>query len=62
MANTSRIREFLRVNPQSFINSSVTKDLKIFVEELRKVFEVMHVVNAERVEQTAYQLKSVART
>ena len=32
------------------------------MEELKKVFEVMHVVDAERVELDAYQVKSVSRT
>ncbi|XP_049364494.1 bax inhibitor 1-like [Solanum verrucosum] len=39
-----------------------TEDPENFVEELQKVFEVMHVVDAKRVELDAYQLKSVART
>ena len=61
-ADTSRVREFLRMNPPSFIGSSTTMDPKNIVEELKKVLEVMHVVNDERVELDAYQLKSVART
>lgn len=56
-----RIREFLRMNPPSFISSSSTEDLKNFVEELKKVFDVMYVINAERYELVAYQLKIVAR-
>ena len=32
------------------------------MEELKKVFDVMHVVGSERVELVAYQLKSVSRT
>ena len=32
------------------------------MEELKKVFEVMHVLNAERVKFFAYQLKGVVRT
>ncbi|KAH0682694.1 hypothetical protein KY285_022193 [Solanum tuberosum] len=61
LADTLRIREFLRMNPPSFIGSSVTEDPKNFVEELQKVFEIMHVVDDERVELTAYQMKGVAR-
>ena len=45
MTDTSRIREFLRMNPPDFTNSSVTEDLKNLVEELQKLFEVMHVAN-----------------
>jgi len=60
--DTSRVREFLRMNPPSFTSSSTTEDSKNFVEELQKVFEVMHVTDAERVELAAYQLKNIART
>ncbi|WMV08768.1 hypothetical protein MTR67_002153 [Solanum verrucosum] len=60
--DTSRIREFLRMNPPSFTGSSTTKDLENFIEELQKVFEIMHIVDAERVELPAYQLKNVVRT
>ncbi|XP_049410640.1 uncharacterized protein LOC125873834 [Solanum stenotomum] len=46
--DTSRIRQFLRTNPPSFTGSSVTNDLKYFVEELQMVFEIIHVVDIER--------------
>lgn len=59
---TSRIHEFLRLNPSSFTGSSTTKDPKIFFEELKNVFDVMHVIEAERVDLDAYQLKNIART
>ncbi|WMV46131.1 hypothetical protein MTR67_039516 [Solanum verrucosum] len=49
VANTSRIREFLRMNHLGFTGSSVTEDPENFVEELQKVFEIMHVVDAESV-------------
>ncbi|KAK4729884.1 hypothetical protein R3W88_022872 [Solanum pinnatisectum] len=61
VADTSRIREFLRMNPPSFTGSSVTEDLENFVEELQKVFKIMHVIDPERVELVAYQMKGVAR-
>uniref|UniRef100_M1D9Y9 Retrotransposon gag protein n=1 Tax=Solanum tuberosum TaxID=4113 RepID=M1D9Y9_SOLTU len=35
-ADTSRIREFLRMNPPSFTGSSTTEDLKNFIKELKK--------------------------
>jgi len=46
---------------REFTGSSVTEDPENFVEELQKVFKVMHVVDAERVELAAYKLKGVAR-
>ncbi|WMV08219.1 hypothetical protein MTR67_001604 [Solanum verrucosum] len=49
------------MNPPSFTGSSVIDDPKNFVEDLQKVFEIMHFVDAERVELAAYQLKSVSR-
>ncbi|WMV46295.1 hypothetical protein MTR67_039680 [Solanum verrucosum] len=58
VAHTSRIREFLKMNPLSFTGSSVIEDPKNFVEELQKVFVIMHIADAERVELVAYQLKS----
>ncbi|WMV38098.1 hypothetical protein MTR67_031483 [Solanum verrucosum] len=61
-ADTSRIREFLRMNPPSFSGSSTTEDPKNFIEELKMVFNVMHVTDIVRVELAAYQLKNVART
>ena len=58
--DTSRIQEFLRMNPQSLIVSSTIEDPKNFVEELKKLFDVMDVVGVERVELVANQLNSVA--
>ncbi|XP_015068749.1 uncharacterized protein LOC107013324 [Solanum pennellii] len=41
--------------------SSVTEDPNNFVDELRKVFEIMHIADTERVELIAYQMKGAAR-
>ena len=57
-----RILELLRVNPSSFSDSSITEDPKYFMKEFKKMFDVIHVVCIERVEFSACQLKSVART
>ncbi|KAH0693675.1 hypothetical protein KY285_020772 [Solanum tuberosum] len=62
VTDTSRIWEFLRMNPPSFTGSSTTKNPESFVEELKKVFEVMHVADTERVELVVYQLKNISRT
>ena len=50
------------MNPKSFSALSSTEDLKNFVEEFKKVFDVMHVVGIERIELDAYQLKSMSMT
>ncbi|WMV42358.1 hypothetical protein MTR67_035743 [Solanum verrucosum] len=55
------VSEFLRMNPPSFTCSSVTENLENFVEKLQKVFEIMHIVDTERVELAAYQMNDVAR-
>lgn len=43
------------MNPPSFTSSSVTEDPESFVEDLQKVFEIMHV------KLDTYQMKGVAR-
>ena len=60
--DTSRIREFLMMNPLSFIGSNTNEDPENFIEEFKKIFEVMNVVDVERVELAAYELKGVYRT
>ena len=37
------------MNPPSFTGSSTIEDEDNFVEELKKVFDVMHVTNVEKV-------------
>uniref|UniRef100_M1DA09 Gag-pol polyprotein n=1 Tax=Solanum tuberosum TaxID=4113 RepID=M1DA09_SOLTU len=49
------------MNPPEFTRSKINEDPKNFMDELQKVFEVMHVVDAERVELVAYKLKGIAR-
>ncbi|XP_049391455.1 uncharacterized protein LOC125855803 [Solanum stenotomum] len=49
-ADTSRIHEFLRMNRLSFTGSSTTEDPENFSEELKKVFEVIHIADTELVE------------
>lgn len=38
------------MNPPSFIGSSTTEDPDHFIDKIQKVFDVMHVDDAERVE------------
>ena len=47
-AETSRIREIFRINPQIFTGSKTTEDPKKFVEEFNKVVDAMHVDGAKR--------------
>ena len=50
------------MNPPCLMGLTTTEDLENFVEDQKKVFDVMHVSNAERVELAAYKLKNKART
>ncbi|XP_049394787.1 uncharacterized protein LOC125859106 [Solanum stenotomum] len=50
------------MNPPSFTSSSIIEDPKNFIEELKKVFNVMHIADTRRVVLAAYPLKNVART
>ncbi|XP_069144527.1 uncharacterized protein [Solanum lycopersicum] len=50
------------MNPPSFDGSSTTEYPENFMEELKKVFDVILVIGIDRVELVVYQLKSVART
>ena len=52
----------MRINPPSFTGSSTTEGPKNFIDELKKVFDVMHVADTEIVELAAHQMKDVART
>ena len=48
------VHEFLKMNPPSLIGSRTTEDPENFVEEIKKIFGVMHFIDAERVELVAY--------
>lgn len=58
-AESSRIHDFLKMNPPIFTSSSTTADLENFTLELKKVFEVNQVV---RVELYAYKIKDISMT
>ncbi|XP_049360648.1 uncharacterized protein LOC125825347 [Solanum verrucosum] len=57
-AGTSRIREFLRMNPLIFTGSSTAEYSENFIEKLKKVFDMMHVTDTAKIELTAYQMKN----
>lgn len=50
------------MNHLSITGSSNIEDPKKFIEELKKVFEVLHMAGNEKVEIEAHQLKNVSRT
>uniref|UniRef100_M1DFL9 Retrotransposon protein n=1 Tax=Solanum tuberosum TaxID=4113 RepID=M1DFL9_SOLTU len=57
--SNAEFREAIRILSQAVTNQIGSKN---FIEELKKIFDVMHVADTERVELAAYQLKDVART
>ncbi|KAH0743127.1 hypothetical protein KY290_031120 [Solanum tuberosum] len=48
------------MNPPEFLGSQIGEDPKNFIDEVKKVFEVMRVTGNDRVELASYQLKDVA--
>uniref|UniRef100_A0A0V0GRK1 Putative ovule protein n=1 Tax=Solanum chacoense TaxID=4108 RepID=A0A0V0GRK1_SOLCH len=61
VVDTSRICALLRMNPPSFTGSSITENPENFIEEHKRVFDVMHIAESERVGLSAYQMKGIAR-
>ena len=49
----------MRLNPATFTGSMVEKDPQGFVDEIQKIFRVIHATDVEGVEFTGYQLKDV---
>lgn len=50
------------MHPPSFTGSRTTEDLENFIEEPLKVIKAMDIIDAERVESVACQLKNFSRT
>ena len=61
VVDTSSIFEFLGINPPSFTCSSVIEDPENFVEVLQFFIDILHVIDAERLELATYQLNGIAR-
>ncbi|KAH0692437.1 hypothetical protein KY285_019534 [Solanum tuberosum] len=56
----SRVRDFVRMNPPEFLGSQTGEDPQNFLDEIKKIFEVMQVTGNDRVELASYQPKDVA--
>ena len=56
----ARVRDFFRMNPPDFLGSQTNADPQNFLDEIKKIFEVMQVTGIDRVEFASYQLKDVA--
>ena len=47
------------MNPPEFLGSQTNEDPHNFLEEIKKIFEVLQVTGNDRVELALYQLKDV---
>ncbi|XP_009766245.1 uncharacterized protein [Nicotiana sylvestris] len=59
---SSRSREFLNMKPPVFTGSKKDEDPQNFIDEVQKIFPVMHATDTEAAELAAYQLKDVSNT
>ncbi|PHU19908.1 hypothetical protein BC332_11059 [Capsicum chinense] len=57
---TARIRSFMKMNPLEFFRSVVGEDPQLFLEEVKKITQIMHVLEKESVELASYRLKDIA--
>ena len=57
---TTKVQDFIRMNPPEFIGSQVGEDLQNFIDEVKKIFRVMQLTGNYRVELAPYQLKDVS--
>ena len=55
----ARVRDFVRMNLPEFLGSQTNEDPHNFLEEIKKIFEVLQVTGNDRVELALYQLKDV---
>ena len=59
-STTTRVRDFIMMNPPDFLGSQTNEDPQNFLDEIKKIFEVMQVTGNDWVELASYQLKDVA--
>ena len=58
---TSRVRDFLRMNPLIFIVSKVNEDPQEFLDGVYKVLSVIRVTSRDKEELASYQLRDVSQ-
>ena len=56
----ARVCDIVRMNPYEFLGSQTNEDPQNFLDEMKKIFEVMQVTRNDRVELASYQLKDIA--
>ena len=57
---TSRLRDFVRMNPPIFLRSKVNEDPYEFLDRVYKVLSAMGFTSREKAELASYQLRYVA--
>ncbi|WMV40993.1 hypothetical protein MTR67_034378 [Solanum verrucosum] len=60
MLAQTRVRDFVRMNLPEFLGLQVGEDPQNFIDEVKKIFEVMQETGNDWVESASYQLKDVA--
>ena len=60
MFEATRVEHFMKMNPPKFTGTNVEEDPPEFVDEIEKIFKLMHVDEFEGVELATYQLKDIA--
>lgn len=58
---TSRLRDFVRMNPPTFLVTKVGEDPQAFLDEVYKIVHAMGISSREKEELASYQLKEVAQ-
>ena len=58
---TSRLRDFVRMNPRIFLDSKVGEDPQEFIDEVYKRVHVVGVTSREKSSLASYQLKDVSQ-
>ena len=58
---TSRLRDFVRMNPPIFLRSKVGEDTQEFLDGVNKVLSAMGVTSREKEGFTSYQLRDVSQ-
>ena len=57
----SKLRDFVSLNPPTFLGSKVGEDPQAFLDEVYKIVHAMGVSSREKMDLASYQLKEVAQ-
>ena len=58
---SSRLGEFVRMNPPIFLGSKVGEDPQEFIDDVYNIVHAIGVTSREKTELASYQLKDVAQ-